>query len=133
MTMGCYGIGVTRVVGGVIEQCHDDKGIIWPEAVAPFQVLINAINPKKSDKLNAAIEEIYQGLLNAGFDVAWDDRGLRPGQMFGDADLIGIPHRVVLSERGLDNGEIEYKHRAAADAEKLPWSLDSLLERLKSA
>ncbi|MGJ8668329.1 MAG: proline--tRNA ligase [Oceanococcus sp.] len=131
--MGCYGIGVTRVVGAVIEQCHDDKGIVWPEAAAPFQVLINAINPKKSEALNAAIEEIYQGLLQAGFDVAWDDRGLRPGQMFGDADLLGIPHRVVLSERGLENAEIEYKHRSGGDAEKLPWSLTALIQRLQPA
>ncbi len=128
--MGCYGIGVTRVIGAAIEQCHDDKGIVWPDAVAPFRVLINAINPKKSETLNQAIEEIYQGLLNAGIDVAWDDRGLRPGQMFGDADLIGIPHRVVLSERGLENGEIEYKHRSADEAEKLPWSLQALLDKL---
>lgn len=130
--MGCYGIGVTRVIGAAIEQCHDDKGIIWPQAIAPFSVLINAINPKKSEGLNAEIDKIYQGLLDAGIDVAWDDRGLRPGQMFGDADLIGIPHRVVLSERGLDNGEIEYKHRAADAAEKLPWSLDALLQRLQA-
>ncbi len=128
--MGCYGIGVSRVVAAVIEQCHDAGGICWPETVAPFRVLINAINPKKSVELDAEIEKIYQALCDAGVDVLWDDRGLRPGQMFADADLIGIPHRIVLSERGLAAGEMEYKARTADSAEKLPWSVDALLQRL---
>ncbi len=128
--MGCYGIGVSRVVAACIEQCHDEAGICWPDPVAPFQVLLNPINPKKSAALDAEIEKIYQGLIAAGFDVLWDDRGLRAGQMFADADLIGIPHRVVLSERGLAAGEMEYKARTEGEAEKLPWSLNALLERL---
>ncbi len=128
--MGCYGIGVSRVVAACIEQCHDEAGICWPDPVAPFQVLLNPINPKKSAALDAEIEKIYQGLIEAGFDVLWDDRGLRAGQMFADADLIGIPHRVVLSERGLAAGEMEYKARTEGEAEKLPWSLNALLERL---
>ncbi len=131
--MGCYGIGVTRVVAAAIEQRHDDNGIVWPQAVAPFEVLLNPINPKKSQALDQEIQSIYDALTEAGFDVLWDDRGLRPGQMFGDADLIGIPHRVVLSERGLEAGEIEYKARSGGDAEKLPWSVDALIERLKQA
>ena len=129
--MGCYGIGVSRVVAAAIEQRHDDAGIVWPQAIAPFEVLLNPINPKKSEKLEQEIAQIYEALLSAGFDVLWDDRGLRPGQMFGDAELIGIPHRVVLSERGLEAGEIEYKARAGGEAEKLPWSIEALIERLQ--
>ncbi len=130
--MGCYGIGVSRVVAAVIEQCHDEQGIRWPDAVAPFRVLINPINPKKSARLDAEIETIYAALVEAGVDVLWDDRGLRAGQMFADADLLGIPHRVVLSERGLDAGELEYKARGADSAEKLPWTAQSILARLNA-
>ena len=130
--MGCYGIGVSRVVAAAIEQCHDDKGIVWPDSVAPFRVLLNVINPKNSEELNAEVEKIYQGLTAAGIDVLWDDRGLRPGQMFADADLIGIPHRVVLGDRGLQAGELEYKSRSASEAESLPWSVEALLEKLGS-
>ena len=131
--MGCYGIGVSRVVAAAIEQRHDDAGIVWPQAIAPFEVLLNPINPKKSEKLEQEIAQIYDALLSAGFDVLWDDRGLRPGQMFGDAELIGIPHRVVLSERGLEAGEIEYKARAGGEAEKLPWSVEALIKRLQQS
>mgnify|MGYP000566080362 CR=1 FL=1 len=130
--MGCYGIGISRVVAAVIEQCHDDNGICWPAAVAPFRVLINPINPKGNAELATAIGDLYRGLQKAGIDVLLDDRGLRPGQMFADADLLGIPLRIVAGERGLAAGELELKGRTAAQAEKLPWSLEAVLEKLNA-
>ncbi len=110
-TAGCYGIGVTRTVGAVIEQCHDDAGIIWPESIAPWRVAICVINPKNDAKVNAAAESLYADLGAKGIDVVLDDRGLRPGAMFADIELIGIPHRVVVSERGLAAGTFEYRAR----------------------
>jgi prolyl-tRNA synthetase len=109
--MGCYGIGVTRVVAAAIEQNHDERGIIWPNAMAPFQLALLPINAHKSQRLREAAEALYDELLAAGFDVLLDDRGVRPGVMFADMELIGIPHRLVLGERGLDNGELEYRGR----------------------
>ncbi len=109
--MGCYGIGVTRVVAAAIEQNHDERGIIWPDALAPFQLALLPINAHKSQRLREAAEALYDELRAAGFDVLLDDRGVRPGVMFADMELIGIPHRLVLSERGLDNGELEYRAR----------------------
>jgi prolyl-tRNA synthetase len=119
MTMGCYGIGVSRVVAAAIEQNYDDNGIIWPDAIAPFQVVLIPMNMHKSQRLQAAAEDLYQRLRKAGIDVLFDDRKERAGVMFADMDLIGIPHRLVLGERGLDKGEIEYKQRRATDIQQI--------------
>ncbi len=113
--MGCYGIGVTRIVAAAIEQNHDQRGIIWPLALAPFQVVLIPINAHKSQRLRTAADALYQRLQAAGYEVLYDDRGLRPGVMFADAELIGIPQRLVISERGLDAGELEYKGRQDQD------------------
>ncbi len=115
LTMGCYGIGVSRIVAAAIEQNHDDKGIIWPAAIAPFQLALIPINMHKSQRLREAVLALYEELLSAGIDVILDDRRERPGVMFADMELIGIPHRLVFSERGLDEGKIEYKSRTDSD------------------
>jgi len=111
MQMGCYGIGVSRILGAAIEQNHDANGIIWPETMAPFQVALVPINYYRSEKVRNAADSLYQDLIQAGFEVLFDDRDERPGTMFADMELIGIPHRLVISERGLDAGTIEYKGR----------------------
>lgn len=116
MTMGCYGIGVTRIVGAAIEQNHDERGIIWPEPLAPFDIVLVPINMQRSDKLREAAEALYAELQAMGFAVLFDDRDARPGVKFADAELIGIPHRVVISDRGLENGELEYRHRRDEEA-----------------
>jgi prolyl-tRNA synthetase len=121
-TMGCYGIGVTRVVASAIEQNHDDRGIIWNESIAPFHVVLVPINMHKSQRLREAVDSLYQELLDNGFEVLLDDRKERPGVMFADMELIGIPHRVVFSEKGLDAGNLEYKGRRDADSEDVPLS-----------
>ncbi|MBN47488.1 MULTISPECIES: proline--tRNA ligase [unclassified Methylophaga] len=118
ITMGCYGIGVSRVVAATIEQNNDENGIIWPQAIAPFEVVLVPVNAHKSQRVRDEAEKIYQQLLAAGIDVLLDDRGLRPGVAFADMELIGIPHRLILGERGLDNGVIEYKHRASGEADE---------------
>ena len=118
LTMGCYGIGVSRVVAAAIEQNHDDRGIIWPLAIAPFQVVLVPMNAHKSVRVREAAEEVYNQLITAGIDVLLDDRGLRPGVSFADMELLGIPHRLVLGERGLDNGMIEYKRRADGESDE---------------
>lgn len=115
MTMGCYGIGVSRVVASAIEQNHDDKGIIWPESIAPFQVVIIPMNMHKSDSLKPVAEKIYQDLLDLNIDVLFDDRKGRAGIMFADMELIGIPHRIVIGDRGLEKGMVEYKGRRDTD------------------
>jgi len=115
MTMGCYGIGVSRIVAAAIEQNHDDKGIIWPEAIAPFDIALLPLNMHKSLRVREAADDLYRRLQEHGFTVLLDDRKERPGVMFADADLIGIPHRLVMGERGLDVGTIEYKHRRASE------------------
>ncbi len=120
MTMGCYGIGVTRVVAAAIEQNHDDRGIIWPEAIAPFSVALLPMNMHKSHRLREAVEKIYQDLLDAGIEVLLDDRKERAGIMFADMELIGIPHRLVLGDRGLDQGIIEYKGRNDQESQEIP-------------
>ncbi|MCX4187839.1 proline--tRNA ligase [Methylophaga sp. OBS4] len=120
ITMGCYGIGVSRVVAAAIEQNNDDRGIIWPEAIAPYQVVLIPVNAHKSARVREKAEEIYQQLRAAGVDVLLDDRGLRPGVAFADMELIGIPHRLILGERGLDSGMIEYKSRKTGEGEELP-------------
>ena len=129
MTMGCYGIGVSRVVAAAIEQNHDDNGIIWPDAIAPFQVALLPMNMHKSQRLREAVEQLHDELEAAGFDVLLDDRKERPGVMFADMELIGIPHRLVLGEKGLDAGAVEYKGRQ--DTEKQDISLDSVIDFLK--
>jgi prolyl-tRNA synthetase len=118
--MGCYGIGVTRVVAAAIEQNHDERGIIWPEALAPFHVVIVPINYQKSARVREASERLYQDLAAAGLEPLLDDRDARPGVKFADAELYGIPHRIVVGERGLDAGQLEYRHRRATDAESIP-------------
>jgi prolyl-tRNA synthetase len=120
VTMGCYGIGVSRVVAAAIEQNNDGQGIIWPQALAPFTVALCPINAQKSQRLRDAADALYERLLACGIDVLYDDRGLRPGAMFADMELIGIPHRLVLGERGLDAGEIEYKGRRDAEPTMVP-------------
>ncbi|MGD8573100.1 MAG: proline--tRNA ligase, partial [Gammaproteobacteria bacterium] len=121
-TMGCYGIGITRVVAAAIEQNHDDRGIIWNEAIAPFHLVLVPINMHKSQRLREAVDKLYQELRDNGIDVLLDDRKERPGVMFADMELIGIPHRVVFSEKGLDAGELEYKGRRDADSRNVPLS-----------
>lgn len=120
MEMGCYGIGVSRVVASAIEQNYDEQGIIWPAAMAPFQVVIAPLNMKKSEAVATKATELYEALLATGVEVLFDDRDMRPGAMFSDHELLGIPHRLVISDRGLKNDEIEYKARAGGDAEKVP-------------
>ena len=120
MPMGCYGIGVSRIVAAAIEQNHDDKGILWPWAIAPFEVVIVTIGYNKSDAVRIKADALYKQLLELGIDVLLDDRNERPGIMFADAELIGIPHRLVVGDRGLDNGVVEYKARDKADSEDLP-------------
>ena len=122
MTMGCYGIGVSRVVAAAIEQNNDQFGIRWPTAIAPFSVVIAPLNMQKSPEVAAKAEELYAQLQAAGVDVLLDDRALRPGAMFADHELLGIPHRIVISERGLQAGELEYKARSGGDAVKIPMT-----------
>ncbi len=129
--MGTYGIGVSRVVAAVIEQSHDDSGIIWPDAVAPFRVLITPINLQKSARVQEVAEKLYRELNEAGIETALDDRGLRPGPMFADADLIGIPHRITIGDRGLEQDVLEYKHRRDTEARSIPNRLEAVLELLK--
>jgi prolyl-tRNA synthetase len=128
MFMGCYGIGVSRIVAAAIEQNFDDNGIRWPAAMAPWKVAVCVINPKKDAAVAAAAEALYTDLAEQGFEPCLDDRGLRPGAMFADIELIGIPHRVVVSERGLAAGTFEYRARDAADSENLDRA--ALLQKL---
>jgi prolyl-tRNA synthetase len=120
MEMGCYGIGITRLPAAAIEQNHDARGIIWPDALAPFTVVLCPISPDRFPEVKAAAEALYAELLAAGVDVILDDRGERPGAMFADWELIGVPHRVTLGDRGLKNGEVEYQHRRDAAATAVP-------------
>jgi len=122
LEMGCYGIGVSRIVASAIEQNHDDKGIIWPPAMAPFLLDIVAIGYAKSEMVRQAADTLYSELSHAGFDVMLDDRDERPGVMFADAELIGIPHRVTVGERGLKEGVIEYQSRRGGEAQKIALS-----------
>ena len=119
MAMGCYGIGITRIVGAAIEQNHDDAGIIWPISLAPFDVVLVPINMHRSDDVKAAAEALYDELCEKGLEVLLDDRGARPGVMFADAELIGIPHRLVISDRGLAVGELEYRHRSDTESRNM--------------
>ena len=118
-TMGCYGMGVTRLVAAVIEQNHDDRGITWPTPLAPFQLHIIALNGHKSDAVKQASEALYAEATAAGIDTLLDDRAERPGVKFAEADLIGIPHRVVIGDRGLQNGAVEYRLRSETEASEV--------------
>jgi prolyl-tRNA synthetase len=120
LEMGCYGIGITRLPAAAIEQNHDDKGIIWPDALAPFTVVICPVDPARSPEVKAQSDKLYQQLMDKGVDVILDDRGERPGGMFADWELIGVPHRVTFGDRGLKDGMVEYKHRRDAEATKVP-------------
>lgn len=116
MEMGCYGIGVTRIVGAAIEQGHDERGIIFPTAIAPFDLVIVPMGWNKSEAVRTAAEKLHDELINAGIDVMLDDRDERPGSMLADWELIGIPHRIVIGERGLKEGRVEYQHRRDSEA-----------------
>jgi prolyl-tRNA synthetase len=120
MFMGCYGIGVTRVVAAAIEQNHDANGIIWPEPLAPFNVIVVPINYQKSERVRRAADQLYEDLGAAGVDVLLDDRDARPGVKFADAELIGIPHRLVVGDRSLDTGKLEYRHRRDSESTEIP-------------
>ena len=134
LEMGCYGIGVSRIVAAAIEQHHDERGIIWPVNMAPFLLVILAIGYAKSEAVRQAADVLYTELTAAGFEVLLDDRDERPGVMFADAELIGIPHRVTLGERGLKDGLIEYQPRRGGEAQKVPLAeaVGFLTQRLKS-
>ena len=119
LQMGCYGIGVTRLLGAAVEQNHDDKGMIWPDTIAPFQVVICPMNYSKSEAVREAAEALYADLQAKGVDVILDDRDLRPGVMFADWELIGVPHRVVIGDRGLKSGEVEYVCRRTMDQKEM--------------
>ena len=130
LIMGCYGIGVSRVVAAAIEQNHDERGIVWPDALAPFQVALTPINMATSERLQATAEHLYTTMKAAGLDVLFDDRKARPGVMFADMELIGIPHRIVISERLLETGRAEYKHRR--DGEAIEIALEEVIPFLLS-
>ena len=131
MTMGCYGIGISRIVAAAVEQAHDDKGILWSEQLAPFQVALCPMNMHKSVRLKEATEKLYHALLAAGIDVLFDDRKVRAGFMFSDMELIGIPHRIVIGDKSLDTGQVEY--RARTDSENRFITLDEIVPFLLSA
>jgi len=121
MSMGCYGLGVTRLVAAIIEQYHDDKGMKWPTIIAPFQVIIIPINAHKSPEVAKAADLIYETMQSAGIEVLLDDRdGHRPGAKFADAELMGIPHRIVVGERGLKTETVEYVNRQTGESSDLP-------------
>ncbi len=132
MAMGCYGIGVTRVVAAAIEQNYDDNGIIWPEALAPFNVALVPLNYDKSEEVQAKSDELYEALRKAGVDVLLDDRKERPGVKFADMELMGLPHRLVISDRGLKNGTLEYKGRRDSESRDIPVeeALDFLRQQM---
>jgi prolyl-tRNA synthetase len=120
MEMGCYGIGITRLPAAAIEQNHDERGIIWPDAIAPFTVVICPISPDRFPEVQSAATALYEALMAAGVDVILDDRGERPGAMFADWELIGVPHRVTIGDRGLKEGHVEYQHRRDAASTQVP-------------
>ncbi|MDO5072378.1 MAG: proline--tRNA ligase [Pasteurella multocida] len=130
MIMGCYGIGVTRVIAAAIEQHHDERGIIWPDNIAPFKVAIVPMNMHKSESVKQFAEELYRTLTAQGVEVIFDDRKERPGVMFADMELIGVPHMIVIGEKNLEKGEIEYKYRRSGEKEMI--AKDQLLDVLKA-
>jgi prolyl-tRNA synthetase len=131
VTMGCYGIGVSRVVAAAIEQNHDDRGIVWPASLAPFQLSLLPINMEKSEQVKTFCEKLYADLIRQGIEVIFDDRNIRPGQMFADHELIGIPHRLVVSDRGLKSGTVEYQART--DEASRDVNLDQIESLLNDA
>jgi prolyl-tRNA synthetase len=128
--MGCYGIGVTRVVAAAIEQNHDERGIIWPEPIAPFQLVLVALNSQKSDRVREVSDRLYDELSACGIEVLFDDRDARAGVKFADAELLGIPHRVVVGERGLQAGRLEYRGRR--DTANQDFALNDALAFIRS-
>lgn len=132
MPMGCYGIGISRIVAAAIEQNNDERGICWPEPIAPFQLALLPMNAKKSHRVREAAEQLYAELLDAGVEVLYDDRDVRPGVMFTDMELIGIPHRVVIGERGIDSGALEYRNRRDPENSEIPLdgALGAILAKL---
>jgi prolyl-tRNA synthetase len=130
LLMGCYGIGVTRIVAAAIEQNHDERGIIWPEPLAPFNVVVVPINLQKSERVRETSARLYREFTTAGIEVLLDDRDARPGVKFADAELLGIPHRVVVSDRGLESGRLEYRGRR--DSESSDFALDDAVGFLRS-
>lgn len=132
MEMGCYGIGVTRLLGAAIEQNHDEQGIIWPDSMAPFTTVICPMNYGKSEAVRDAANKLYEDMKAAGIDVIIDDRDMRPGVMFAEWELIGVPHRVVIGERGLKTGEVEYAHRRTIK-DKQMVKLDEIVDFIKNA
>ena len=129
MMMGCYGIGVSRIVAAAIEQQNDDKGIIFPSSISPFEIILTPIGYHKSDQVNKSTNDIYSQLTKNGFDVLLDDRGLRPGVMFSDSELLGIPHRITISEKTLAEDKVEYKHRFSNESEYAP--LNAIISTFK--
>ncbi len=127
--MGCYGIGVTRIVAAAIEQSHDERGIIWSDAIAPFQVAILPMNMHKSYRVKEVAEKLYADLKANGIDVIFDDRKERPGVMFADMELIGVPYTIVIGDRNLDNNQVEYKSRRSDDKDLV--GLDNVVSFLK--
>jgi len=119
MEMGCYGIGITRLPAAAIEQNHDERGIIWPDALAPFTVVLCPISADRFPQVKEAADVLYADLMTAGIDVILDDRGERPGAMFADWELIGVPHRVTLGDRGIKEGMVEYQHRRDSAAQSI--------------
>ncbi|WP_325891891.1 proline--tRNA ligase [Grimontia sp. NTOU-MAR1] len=130
LEMGCYGIGVSRVLAAAIEQNHDNNGIIWPDAIAPFTVVIVPMNMHKSERVKEAAEKLYADLTASGVEVLFDDRKERPGVMFSDMELMGVPHTIIIGERSMDNGVFEYKHRR--DGEKVPVEMENMVEFVKT-
>ncbi len=128
--MGCYGIGVTRIVAAAIEQNHDERGIIWPDPIAPFQVVLVSVGVQKSPRVREVADRLYAELTAAGIEVLYDDRDARPGVKFADAELLGIPHRVVVGERGVESGKLEYRHRRDTESQEFP--LDDALSFIRS-
>ncbi|MFH7565582.1 MULTISPECIES: proline--tRNA ligase [Oceanimonas] len=130
LEMGCYGIGVSRIVAAAIEQNFDDRGIIWPDALAPFQVAIIPMNMHKSHRVQEVAEKLYAELTAAGIEVLFDDRKERPGVMFADMELLGVPHSIIIGERGLDNGVVEYKHRRGGDKQEV--AIDDVIAKIQA-
>jgi prolyl-tRNA synthetase len=130
MVMGCYGIGVSRVVAAAIEQGHDKDGIVWPSEIAPFHVAVVVLDEADDAKVRPGTDSLVKALEAKGIEVLEDDRDGKPGVKFKDIDLIGIPHRLVISKRTLESGEVEYKKRGSPDAER--WKLDDAAEKLSA-
>ena len=131
LIMGCYGMGVSRLVAAIVEQCHDDAGIVWPAAVAPFDLHVLALDYSRSEEVRGVAEAIHDAAAHAGLEVLLDDRDERPGVKFADADLIGIPHRITVGARGLRDGVVELRRRAETESARLP--IEDVLARIGSA